>query len=96
MIEIRLCEVRGQLTAIVGHRRAQEDRPLTVHRQLETPQVAGPTHVEAELTLGQLREVAVIVRDNEGVVRFHDQVGNVRVGRGRADVVWIAVCGLVV
>ncbi len=94
--EIGIGEVGRHVAAVGGDGGAEAQGPLPVHGELEAAQEAGAVHVETELALGQIREVAVLVRDQERVVALRHQALEIGPGGGGADVVGVARALLVV
>lgn len=83
-------EVDGGLQSIFGDAGVERQRSLAVDPQLELVQEPGPLHVEAELALGQVREVAAPIGDEESLVVLQDQLGKIGGNAGGEDVVVLA------
>jgi hypothetical protein len=95
MADVGVGEIDGDLPALVGGRRAQEQRALAVDEQLELPEVARVVAVEAELALTHAEQVAAAVGDEERVLVLQHEFRQVGGDAGGADVVLIAQPDLV-
>jgi len=88
--DVGIRQIDGGLHRVLGDAGAQHERPMTVQAKLEAPQEARAVHVEAELGVGQVGQVAPAIHDQERLVVLEDELGQVGGDLGGEDVVLLA------
>jgi hypothetical protein len=78
------------LQRVLRHVRLEDERPLGEYPEIQAAQKARAPGIEAQLGARQIGQIAVEVRDHEGVVVLEDELGQIGGDAGGEDVVIVA------